>query len=78
MQIICKLYQLELETNLLSPDIEIKWQNGLYATLGRTHHGLQTNYKNDTDIMNKCSEIAQKMFELYDLIQKEEKRKEEK
>ena len=46
MNIECNLYQLEVggikkqPKKLLSPDVEIKWDNGFYVTLGRTHHGL--------------------------------------
>lgn len=43
MNIKCNLYQLEVgglrgqPKRKLSPDVEIEWKNGLYATLGRTH-----------------------------------------
>ena len=77
MNIECNLYQLEVggtrnqPKKMLSPDIEIRWEKGYYATLGRTHHGLQTDYKNYNEIMEKCSQIATNIFELYDLLQKE-------
>ena len=79
MNIKCNLCQLEVggiknqPKKLLSPDVEIKWENGYYATLGRTHHGLQTDCKNYDEIMKKCSEISIKMFELYDILNKEDK-----
>lgn len=65
------LYRLRMEDKILSPDIEIRWKNGYYATLSRTHHGLQCDNKNYDEIMKKCNEIAQKMFELYDILEKE-------
>lgn len=65
------LYRLRIEDKILSPDIEIRWENGYYATLSRTHHGLQCDNKNYDEIMKKCNEIAQKMFELYDILEKE-------
>lgn len=76
MNIKCNLYQLEVggiknqPKKLLSPDVEIKWDNGFYATLGRTHHGLQTDCKNYDEIIKKCGEISSKMFELYDILEK--------
>lgn len=79
MDIKCNLYQLEVggtrnqPKKLLSPDVEIKWENGFYATLGRTHHGLQTDCKNYDEIMKKCSEISTKIFELYDILEKNKK-----
>lgn len=79
MNILCKLYQLEVggtrnqPKKLLSPDVEINWEGGYYATLGRTQHGLQTdNQKQYDEIMKKCSEIATKIFELYDILGKGE------
>lgn len=76
MNIECNLYQLEVggtknqPKKLLSPDVEIKWKNGFYATLRRTHHGLQTDCKNHDEIMKKCNEISTKIFELYDILEK--------
>ena len=79
MNIECNLYQLEVggikkqPKKLLSPDVEVKWDNGFYVTLGRTHHGLQTDCKNYDEIINKCGEISAKMFELYDILEKNKK-----
>lgn len=77
MNILCELCQLEVggirnqPKKILSPDVEINWEGGYYATLGRTHHGLQTdNQKQYDEIMKKCSEIATKIFELYDILEK--------
>lgn len=79
MNILCELYQLEVggtrnqPKKILNPDVEINWEGGYYATLGRTHHGLQTdNQKQYDEIMKKCSEIATKIFELYDILEKGE------
>lgn len=79
MNILCELYQLEVgktrnqPKKILSPDVEINWEGGYYATLGRTHHGLQTdNQKQYNEIMKKCSEIATKIFELYNILEKGE------
>lgn len=34
---------------------------------------MQTNYNNNYDsILKKCNEISKKMFELYDILEKEE------
>lgn len=80
ININANLYQLEvggthnIPVKTLSPDVEIKLDNGYYATLGRTHHGLQYDGKENEKVMNKCSEIATKLFELYDIL-KEEKDK---
>lgn len=72
IDIQCNLYRLRLEDKILSPDIEMRWNDGYYATVGRTHHGLQCdNNKNYNEIMEKCNEIATKMFELYDILEKE-------
>ena len=79
MNIECNLYQLEVggikkqPKKILSPDVEIKWDNGFYTTLGRTYHGLQTDCKNYDEIMKKCSEISTKIFELYDILNNENK-----
>ena len=82
INIDCNLYQLEVggtrgqPKKVLSPDVEINWNSGRYTTLGRTHHGLQCNEKDYNKIMIKCSEIAEKMFELYDILKKHKKEKE--
>ena len=82
INIDCNLYQLEVgglrgqPIKVLDPDVEIKWHDGYYATLGRTHHGLQCDEKNYDEIIKKCSQIAANMFELYDILEKEKKEKE--
>ena len=77
INIDCNLYQLEVggsrgqPEKILSPDVEINWDDGHYVTLGRSHHGLQCDEGNYDEIMKKCSQIATNMFELYDILKKE-------
>ena len=77
ININCNLYQLEVGSSrgqpkkILSPDVEINWDDGHYVTLGRSHHGLQCDGDNYDEIMKKCSQIATNMFELYDILKKE-------
>lgn len=83
INIDCNLYQLEVggsrgqPKKILSPNVEINWDDGHYVALGRnvalgrSHHGLQCDECNYDEIMEKCSQIATNMFELYDILKKE-------
>lgn len=76
-RIECRLYNMMMADQELPPDVEIKWDGGYYVQMqlsnGVRGQGLQTNDNNYGEKMVLCRRISDALFELQELIEKEEK-----
>lgn len=71
----CNLRSLEFEDKILPPDVEIEWDNGYYIQSefknGIRGEGLQTSDNKYAEKMELCRKISDALFELKELIEKE-------